>query len=372
MEEKIDTDNGWFKIADELGQTMARGDFEAAEHSLLWWLICATYGRKVKDGAGQLDPLKVTDYRGALIARETGKDPKSIKRAGRALLDRRVIIQDEAGLIGINTRTNEWVGTIKGAGFGWDMGVVRKGETPVSGRSKRERGPSLTGETPVLGGGQTGERPALDGREARQNGREARVTRERGPRSQYARAADSRDTEGRGKPTPPTNQEPKGQGPATPPPPTRAPAKDSGPDIPEAAPDPREPSPARLAWLAKHRAFWALGDDERYRVSMGAPVLPAGHGLKPGSLAELMAMCRIQPMLLEERDIPNWDPADHPAYGVANFGDQERARSLFEAAVSSARYSWLEYLQVRRDQQAAQESADHAERMRGLSPEAHA
>jgi len=122
MRPKADTDQGYFKLADELLKDLVLADLTLYELKTCLLVVGHTYARKVRAaGAAHPTPLKVTPYSARGLARAGALDHRGVARAVRRLLDARVLISDGQGRIGINTRAGDW--NIAIAAGGWDTGV---------------------------------------------------------------------------------------------------------------------------------------------------------------------------------------------------------------------------------------------------------
>jgi hypothetical protein len=123
VREKADTDLGWFKVSDDLGQALARANLNGNEYAVCIWVMCRTYGvRKRIDG--KYVARKFTPYTAYQIAKETGRDLSGILRTVRGLLsaERGVLRLSERGEIGFNTRLGVW-GKDLVRGTGWEDGT---------------------------------------------------------------------------------------------------------------------------------------------------------------------------------------------------------------------------------------------------------
>ena len=135
MKQKAELENGYIKIANDLALALARSSLSASACRVAIWIACITYGRRVpnKGGNGWITIMasRITLY--AIIA-EIGIDHKQAKRAMQELTDSHVIIKNECGHYGFNTKISEW-------------SCFRKNgikSTPIMGALSRENEKSLS------------------------------------------------------------------------------------------------------------------------------------------------------------------------------------------------------------------------------------
>lgn len=106
MKDKADTDDGWFKVANDVAQALARANLTANEYAVCLWVVCMTYGRKVKVGK-EIRPLKTTPYSPYRIAADCGRNYQRVRNHIVGLLRNKVLVQVKNEL-GINTNIAEW------------------------------------------------------------------------------------------------------------------------------------------------------------------------------------------------------------------------------------------------------------------------
>lgn len=110
MKPKADTDNGWFKVANDLVEALVRADLTANEYAICLWIMAKTYGCKVKRGK-EVVPQKTCLFSPNRMADDTGRDRKGIERSLEHLTKQRVISISGKGRekrVGISTKVAEW------------------------------------------------------------------------------------------------------------------------------------------------------------------------------------------------------------------------------------------------------------------------
>lgn len=117
MKTKVDTDDGWFKIADTLAQALARAHLSATDYGVCLWVMCHTYGVR-KNVDGKFVAQKVVFIPRKTIARQLGRDHKFLKRSLTGLVSRGVLRTNKLGAFGFNTNLTDWNPGLNGAGWG--------------------------------------------------------------------------------------------------------------------------------------------------------------------------------------------------------------------------------------------------------------
>ena len=154
MKPKADTENGWFKVADDLAQALARSRMSAPELIVCLWVLCTTYGRKCRFGKAKGDFAPCKDVRTSIycISRDTGLDRSATRRAFNKLKANQVLRETRHEYIGFNTNINQWP-TLRGREF--PMGFNPGGRLPL-GRTAQGSNttipPGSTSTTPPGGG----------------------------------------------------------------------------------------------------------------------------------------------------------------------------------------------------------------------------
>lgn len=110
MKKKADTDDGWFKVANDLMQAIAQARITGAQHAVCAWLLCSTYGRKTRFGKGkdQVEIHRNVEINHSQIARETGLHRALARRAVSSLIACGVLKINEKNRIGFNTQIDKW------------------------------------------------------------------------------------------------------------------------------------------------------------------------------------------------------------------------------------------------------------------------
>mgnify|MGYP001596695844 CR=1 FL=1 len=118
MRPKADTDDGWFKIADDLAQALARAQLSATEYGVVFWVMCHTYGVRKRVDGGKFAAQKFVFVPRKTVARQLGRDHKLLKRSLSSLVARGVLKASKAGAVGFNTNLMDWNPGLNGAGWG--------------------------------------------------------------------------------------------------------------------------------------------------------------------------------------------------------------------------------------------------------------
>lgn len=132
MEEKADPKK-FTQVADGMVEALARANLSAYQFAVVWRIIGGTWGQRGPEG-----PARVMKWDYARVAKEIGGKKSHIEKAMTGLLAARMIVVDEeAGTVGMNIRVGQWDSSIRsGSGFfvGWK--AVRNGQNLEPKRTK--------------------------------------------------------------------------------------------------------------------------------------------------------------------------------------------------------------------------------------------
>ena len=143
MKRKADVKNGFLKVADDLQEAIARAEVGRREGKIIAWIMCYTYGRRVKTKEGWT-PLDSTPISINHVSTDLGIRWARTKQAVENLLALRILKTRANGNVGINSNITDWKCGFSGKDF------QKKTPSSKSGLGQKWTSPVLADKLPVL------------------------------------------------------------------------------------------------------------------------------------------------------------------------------------------------------------------------------